>query len=105
MKFFDSLHECANADGVWASRGGIAAAWIAHKLFSAVIHGIVLSNLVGKADALEEDPDFLSGVWQLEIILANAELGEGWREQKVYGFRLVSVVLLFNRLVCIKKKV
>jgi hypothetical protein len=38
----------------------------------------------------------------LEIVLANAKLGKGRREQKVHGLGLISVVLLFNRSVRFK---
>lgn len=102
MKLLHSLHECADADGVRARRGRVSAARVAHELLSTIIHGVELSNLVAEADALEEHLNFISGAWQLEIVLANAKLGKGRREQKVHGLGLISVVLLFNRSVRFK---
>ena len=71
VKFLDSLHESADAYSVRAGRCRVSTAWVAHKLFCTVVHGIKLSNLVAKSNALEQSLDLISLAWQLEVILTD----------------------------------
>ena len=93
VKFLDSLHESADAYCVRAGRCRVSTAWIAHKLFCTVVHGIKLSNLVAKSNALEQSLDFVSLAWQLEVILTDSHLSESGREQKVDSLWLISIIL------------
>lgn len=93
MKFFDSLHESANAYCVRAGRCRVSTARIAHKLLCTVVHGIKLSNLVAESNSLEQSLDLVSLAWQLEVIFADTQLCEGRREQKVNSLWLISIIL------------
>ena len=72
MKLLDSLHESADADSVGAGRCGVSAARVSHKLLCTVVHGIKLSNLVAKSNALEQSLYLVSLAWQLEVVLTDA---------------------------------
>jgi len=93
MKFSDSLHEGADTHGVGGSWSWVACIWVGHQLLCPVVHGIELSNLVAETDAVEEDFDLFAGTGELEIVLTDAQLGEGRGEQYVNGLGLVTIVL------------
>ena len=93
MQLLHSLHEGAHAHRVRPQGRGRRLGHPAHQFLGAVIHRVEFSELVGEPDALEEGPDLLPGARQLEIVLTDAHLREGRREQEVHGFGLVSIVL------------
>lgn len=96
MKFSDSLHEGADTNGVGSGRCWIACVRVGHQFLCPVVHGIELSNLVAETDAVEEDFDLFAGSGQLEIVLTDAQLGEGRWEQNVNSLGLITIVLQIN---------
>ena len=93
MKFSDSLHEGADTHGVGGGRSWVACVRVGHQLLCPVVHGIELSNLVAETDAVEEDFDLFACAGELEIVLTDAQLGEGRGEKYVNGLGLVTIVL------------
>lgn len=93
IKFSDCLHKSADTHGVGGSRSWVTCVRVGHQLLGSVVHGIELSNLVAETDAVEEAFDLFAGTGELEIVLTDAQLGEGRGEQDVNGLGLVTIVL------------
>ena len=66
VQFLHHHHECAHTHGVSTS-GSVRL--VLHVFLGSVVHSVELSDLVDQANALENCLDFISGPWQLEIVL------------------------------------
>lgn len=88
VHLFDCLQECPDADVLALSS----------ELLGPAVHGVELSYFVAVANFLKESLDLLPCPRHLEIVFSNAHLGESAGEQKINGFRLVSVILKINLL-------